>query len=124
MFEESVDSLRNCLVLPENGPPKQVLAISSAVPGEGKTSLATQLAVSLARATRQPDWVILATDAVLKSIMQANSEPRGRTGPESLNSTGTLQLLPHPAAYNKPVMVLVDEFSASAGDAQFGCVGL
>ena len=77
----------------------------------------TQARAYSARSTGQPDWVIAATDAVLKDIVQANSEPRGRTGALSLNSTGTLELLPHPVAYKKPVMVLADEFSVSGADA-------
>lgn len=70
----------------------------------------------LAHLTGQPSWAVAALDANLDQVRQANSEVRGRTGPLSLNSTGTLQLLPHPVAYKKPVMVLVDEFSASGGD--------
>ena len=70
----------------------------------------------LAHLTGQPDWVTGALDADLAQVRQANSEYRGRTGPISLNSTGTLILLPSPVAYKKPIMVLVDEFSASSAD--------
>src|SRR4029450_7653608 len=41
---------------------------------------------------------------------------RGRSAPVSLNSTGSLILAPAPGAYTKPLMVLVDEFSASGAD--------
>ena len=34
----------------------------------------------------------------------------------SLNSTGSLTLAPAPTAYTKPLMVMVDEFSASGAD--------
>jgi capsular exopolysaccharide synthesis family protein len=51
LFEESIDNLRTSLVLTESLKDLQVLAVTSAVSGEGKTSVATQLAISLARAT-------------------------------------------------------------------------
>ena len=54
LFEESIDSLRTSLLLSEEGQDLQVLAVCSAVSGEGKTSVASQLAVSIARATGQP----------------------------------------------------------------------
>ena len=34
----------------------------------------------------------------------------------SLNATGSLTLAPSPIAYTKPLMVMVDEFSASGAD--------
>jgi capsular exopolysaccharide synthesis family protein len=49
VFEESVDSLRTGLVLSHREQPIRILAVSSAVSGEGKSSVASQLAVSLAR---------------------------------------------------------------------------
>lgn len=58
LFEESVDSLRTGLVLSHQAKSIQVLAVSSAVPGEGKSSVASQLAVSLARATGSPTLLI------------------------------------------------------------------
>ncbi len=51
MFEESVDGLRTTLVLGESLRHVQVFAIASAVSSEGKTSVATHLAMSLARTT-------------------------------------------------------------------------
>jgi len=51
MFEESVDTLRTCLVMSERLQDMKVLLVTSAVSGEGKTSVAVQLAVSLARAS-------------------------------------------------------------------------
>jgi len=58
LFEESVDSLRTCLVLGENHADVRVIAVASAVAGEGKTSVAAQLAVSIARSTGEPTLVI------------------------------------------------------------------
>jgi len=51
MLQESIDSLRTCLVLSEQLAAMRVLAVTSGVKGEGKTSVATQLAVSLSRAS-------------------------------------------------------------------------
>lgn len=77
LYEESIDSLRTCLVLPDARQPLQVLAVTSAVPDEGKTSLATQLVLSIARATRKPTLVI---DTDLRSpdvhrIFRLDNEP-------------------------------------------------
>jgi capsular exopolysaccharide synthesis family protein len=49
IFEESVESLRSILSVSPEWADAQVLAISSAVSGEGKTSLASQLATGWAR---------------------------------------------------------------------------
>jgi capsular exopolysaccharide synthesis family protein len=49
IFEESVESLRSILCVSPEWADAQVLAISSAVSGEGKTSLASQLATGWAR---------------------------------------------------------------------------
>jgi capsular exopolysaccharide synthesis family protein len=64
LFEESVDSLRTCLLLGNQGEHVHIIAVASAISGEGKTSVATQLAVSIARATRQPTLII---DADMRS---------------------------------------------------------
>lgn len=58
LFEESVDSLRTYLSLSSSAQDQQVVAVCSAVSGEGKTSLAAQLAVCIARATREPTLLI------------------------------------------------------------------
>ena len=58
LFEESIDSLRTGLVLSQTDERIQVLVVSSAVSGEGKTSVASQLAVSLARASGLPTLLI------------------------------------------------------------------
>jgi len=51
LFEESVDSLCTTLILKEDLRDARVFAVSSALSGEGKTSVSCQLAVSIARAT-------------------------------------------------------------------------
>jgi capsular exopolysaccharide synthesis family protein len=77
LFQESIDSLRTCLLLSDQTRAMRVFSVTSAVSGEGKTSLASQLAVSIARSTgknvllidgdmRSPD---------LHSIFQARMEP-------------------------------------------------
>jgi len=51
LFRESVDSLRTCLFLNAGEDAPQIVAVTSAVPDEGKTSVATQLALSIGKAT-------------------------------------------------------------------------
>ncbi|MGO8746045.1 MAG: polysaccharide biosynthesis tyrosine autokinase [Thermoguttaceae bacterium] len=51
VFQESVDSLRTALTLSDDLRDMRILAITSAAAQEGKTSVASQLALSLARAT-------------------------------------------------------------------------
>ena len=51
LFEESVDSLSTTLILRETLKDSRVFCITSALSGEGKTSVACQLAVSISRAT-------------------------------------------------------------------------
>lgn len=58
MFEESIDQLRISLLLSENAKDKRIYALVSAVSGEGKTSIASQLALSVARTAMQPILII------------------------------------------------------------------
>jgi capsular exopolysaccharide synthesis family protein len=64
LFEESVDSLRTGLTLSSDMRDVRVLAVTSAVQNEGKTSVAAQLAISLARATGE---LVLLLDGDLRS---------------------------------------------------------
>jgi succinoglycan biosynthesis transport protein ExoP len=50
LFEESIDGLRTYLTLVKSLQGMRVLAVASSVSGEGKTTLASQLAISLAKA--------------------------------------------------------------------------
>ncbi len=73
VYAESIDSLRTNLRLTENvGVPghKKVIAVCSAASGEGKTSVATALAMSISQATRQPTLVL---DADLRDPDVTNS---------------------------------------------------
>jgi hypothetical protein len=63
-----------------------------------------------------PTEVIQNLRANFNEVLRAYNEERGRSAPVPLNSTGALILTPTPGAYTKPVLVLVDEFSLSAGD--------
>ncbi len=76
-FEESIDSLRTSLVLSESLNDLKVLAITSAVPEEGKTSLASQMVVSLARSCREPVLLIDADmrDPDIHQVFEISSEP-------------------------------------------------
>ena len=58
VFEESIDGLRTGLMLSESLQDVKVLAVTSASNREGKTSVASQLAVSIARALNQPTLLI------------------------------------------------------------------
>lgn len=58
IFEESVDSLRTSLTLCDDLRDMRILAITSAANHEGKTSVASQLALSLARATGKATLLI------------------------------------------------------------------
>lgn len=73
VFAESIDSLRTQLLLTENlGVPgeRKIVAICSAASGEGKSSLAMALAMSIAESTKQPTLLI---DADLRSPDLAKS---------------------------------------------------
>ena len=63
-----------------------------------------------------PPAIIANLQANFEAVLKAYNENRGRSVPVSLNSTGSLTLAPAPTAYAKPLMVLIDEFSASGGD--------
>jgi capsular exopolysaccharide synthesis family protein len=58
LFEESIDSLRTGLRLSRQFRDMQVLAVCSAVSREGKTSLSSQLAVSIARSSGEKTLLI------------------------------------------------------------------
>ena len=58
VYTESIDSLRTTIVVSEEMKDVKVLAVASAVSSEGKTSLASQLAVSLARSSGEPTLLI------------------------------------------------------------------
>ena len=63
-----------------------------------------------------PPEVIQNLRAAFNEIRRAYNEERGRSAPVPLNSTGAFTLTPTPGAYTKPLMVLVDEFTLSAGE--------
>jgi len=64
IYAESIDSLRTNLVLSNLLGSKSVLAVTSATSGEGKTSVSTSLASSIAAASKKPTVII---DADLRS---------------------------------------------------------
>ncbi len=74
-----------------------------------------------ARQANQPESVIRGYEAAYEQVLAAYQN-RGRTGPLSLTGPA-LELEPvrgrdgNVTAYCKPIMVLMDEFSASGGDA-------
>lgn len=72
-------------------------------------------AVLAAQAAGAPAQVIENLRAIMNEIIAAYNENRGRTAPVSL-TTGSLTLEPAQNAYGKPVLLLVDEMTASGGD--------
>jgi len=58
LYEESIDSMRTALVLAEELREMKVLVVASAAKQEGKTSVAAQLAVSLARASGEATLLV------------------------------------------------------------------
>lgn len=63
-----------------------------------------------------PPEIIQNLQAAFNEVLRAYNEERGRSAPVSMNSTGAFILTPTPGAYSKPLMVLTDEFTISAGD--------
>ena len=63
-----------------------------------------------------PPQVLANLEANYNAVLDAYNANRGRSTPISLNSTGSLTLPPAAVVYSKPLMVLIDEFSASGGD--------
>jgi capsular exopolysaccharide synthesis family protein len=58
LFEESINGLRTYLTLIEASRGRRVLAVTSSISREGKTSLAAQLAMSVANSTGKPTLLI------------------------------------------------------------------
>lgn len=58
LYNESIDSLRTSLWLADSKNNKQLLVVTSAAAGEGKTSISTSLAVSIANASKSPTLII------------------------------------------------------------------
>ena len=75
-----------------------------------------------AKTAHADQWIIDLYQILLDDVVAANSQNRGRTGADSVDGP-SLDRSPstdsdgHITAYTKPLMVLVDEYSASGGDA-------
>ena len=77
IFAESINSLRTNLSLADGSASRQVFAVTSATSGEGKTSVAVSLAMSISNATGQPTLIIdgdMRSPAVA-SMLQAKNQP-------------------------------------------------
>jgi C-terminal processing protease CtpA/Prc len=72
-------------------------------------------AVESAQAAGAPADLIRNLRAIMTEIIDAYNDNRGRTAPVSL-TTGSLTLDPAPNAYANPLLLLVDEMTASGGD--------
>lgn len=64
-----------------------------------------------------PPQVLANIERNFNEVLTAFEQGRWLTAPLSLNATGALTLAPVAHAYGGPLMVLIDEFSASGGDA-------
>jgi hypothetical protein len=73
-------------------------------------------ALTNARLSNAPPQIIQNLQNNYDEVKRAYDEQRGRSAPVSLNSTGSLTLNPAAVSYTKPLMVMVDEFSASSAD--------
>ena len=69
-----------------------------------------------AKGTGAPQSTIDLLQSLKDEILAANRAKRGRTNPIPLDEV-SIDRAPTTGAYDKPVMVLVDDMSASAGDA-------
>jgi capsular exopolysaccharide synthesis family protein len=93
---ESVDSARAVLLHAARQHQTRVVMVTSAVGGEGKTSLATQLAASLARAGRKT--LLLDFDLRNPAAHRPFDLPRSPGLAELLRGQATLDAVLHPAA--------------------------
>jgi hypothetical protein len=94
--------------------PFRTLGFEIRATGSWLYSFAAQLTV--AELTNAPADIVENLRNNYNEVLRAYNEKRGRTAPVSLNSTGSLTLTPSPIAYAKPLMMMVDEFSASGAD--------
>ena len=67
MYEESIDQLRISLLMSGQAHGKKIFCMSSSVSGEGKTSISSQLALSIARSENLP---VLIIDADMRAPSQ------------------------------------------------------
>ena len=128
LFEESVDALRTSLILGEVDEGIQIFAITSASSGEGKTSVAAQLAVSVAQSTgemtllidgdmRSPDVHRLSSGALEPGLSNVLSDDCQLTDAVQTSHCETLHLLsagklfksPHTLLGNKRLEALLEE---------------
>jgi Peptidase family S41/PDZ domain len=94
--------------------PFRTLGFEIRATGAWLFSFASQL--NFARLTNAPPQIIQNLQNNYDEVLSAYNEVRGRSAPVSLNSTGSLTLNPAAVSYTKPLMVMVDEFSASGAD--------
>lgn len=89
LFEESVEALRTCLLLTKSLQDAQVLAVVSAATKEGKSTLAAQLAISLARSAKGPTLLVDA-DMRAPSVHEIFEVPNAKGLVEILGDKATL----------------------------------
>lgn len=72
--------------------------------------------VEAAQLSNAPPQIISNLQNNFAEVLRAYQEQRGRSAPVALNPTGSVTLTPNAVRYTKPLLVLIDEFSASAAD--------
>jgi hypothetical protein len=82
----------------------------------GEILFSFALMLSAAEQANAPTPVIENLRRAFETVQRAYFERRGLTDPVPINALGSEILQPAAVSYSKPIMVLVDEFSASAGD--------
>jgi hypothetical protein len=95
--------------------PQPFRSVGFEIRATAKWVTAIVLALSNAQAAGAPVEIIENLRAIMKEIVAAYNDDRGRTAPVPLGGT-SLALAPAPNAYTKPLMLLVDEVTASGGD--------
>jgi len=95
--------------------PQPFRTVGFEIRATAKWVTAIVLALSNAQAAGAPAEIIENLRAIMKEIVEAYNDDRGRTAPVPLAST-SLMVPPAPNAYMKPLMLLVDEMAASGGD--------
>ena len=95
--------------------PQPFRTVGFEIRATAKWVTAIVLALSNAQAAGAPAEIIENLRAIMKEIVEAYNDDRGRTAPVPLAST-SLMVAPASNAYMKPLMLLVDEMAASGGD--------
>jgi hypothetical protein len=96
--------------------PYQTLGFQIRATGAWLFSFASQLNAARANPNTPPE-VLANLENNFNEVLEAYNDGRWLSDPVALHPTGSRTLAPVQHSYKKPLIVLVDEFSASGGDA-------